>query len=561
MSTEQWDPVVAPRAGSSERRFVRFAPFGALAVLGVLVLTGRIWLAVVLAVVGFGILQARMVSPSFRRSFERSLARAAHAIAHVVGLVLSWTLLTMIFVVVIVPVSILGWVARLVLRRPLGRPRGLPGDGWIPRETLSRSAPPPRMFGTEPTRAPLNLDLDPEPAPTPAPTVFEPARTTSDASPARPRARRRARVPRLVTVLGVVAALLLVDLAGGAILTAAGMPPDDRGDTARQVEGAVRRTMAAPTIADEHWVEEYAESLVEFQLGGETYIPYLVRDPRAFESRYLNTTEAERVSYVPTVPGGVDPVRIAFFGGSVMFGVGQRDDHTIPSEVARLAEDEGIPVEVHNYGLPGWVGWQEAQYLERLLAAGEGYDLVVFYDGYNEFLVQYERYSIDPTHVGASIMDQFASDYHDDHETAPEPGDALAELGSAYARHSAVGRLLDRFNGDSPNEAGEGGTVTPEQQAAAALDVYARFTDLATGLAADENTSVHFFWQPTKAGWDPSVTDRLPAGVTDLSSVLDGRQDDLYIDEVHTNEEGARLMAEALWDELGPELERAAAGR
>lgn len=519
-------------------------------------------MAIAFAVALFGIMQARMVSPSFKRALEAGLARTAHAIAHGVGLVLSWTLLTLIFVAVMVPVAVLAWVAGLVLHRPLGRPRGLAGDGWIPRESLSRSVGAPRMFGTEPTRARLDLLPPPAPAatdPTDAELDLPP---TSTRSVREPRTRSRPRVPRVVTALGVVAALLLLDLVGGALLTAAGMPPEDRGDTARSVEGAVRTTMASPAIADEPWAEEYAEALVEFQLGGETYVPFLVRDPRPYESRYLNTTEADRRSYLPPVPDDVEPVRIAFFGGSVMFGVGQRDDHTIPSQVARLAEDEGIPVEVHNYGLPGWVGWQEAQYLERLLAAGEEYDLVVFYDGFNEFLVQYTGYSVDPTHLGAATMNQFARDYHEKHETRPGPGDALSEIGSAYSRYSAVGRLYDRYDGtDAVGEGELQAAATPQEQADAALDVYARAAALATGLADDDDTSVHFFWQPTKAGWDPSVTDRLPEGATDVSHALDGREDEFYIDEVHTNEAGARLMAEALWDELGPEIERAAAGR
>ena len=98
-----------------------------------------------------------------------------------------------------------------------------------------------------------------------------------------------------------------------------------------------------------------------------------------------------------------------------MFGVGQRDEHTIPSEVARLAEDDGVALEVHNYGLPGWVAWQEVQYLERLLARGERYDLAVFYDGFNELLVQGTGYSADPTHLGADVMDRFARDFTREH--------------------------------------------------------------------------------------------------------------------------------------------------
>lgn len=366
----------------------------------------------------------------------------------------------------------------------------------------------------------------------------------------------------MITALGVVAALVIADLAAGAVMSAVGMAPDDRGEIRHDVERAVRTTMASPAISSEPWANEYGDALIDYQLSGETYVPFLVHDPRAFHSRYLSTTDAERVSYQPRAAAGVEPLRIAFLGGSVMFGVGQRDEHTIPSEVARLAEAQGITVEVHNYGLPGWVSWQELQYLERLLAAGERYDLIVFYDGFNEFLVQSTGYSVDPTHLGAATMGRFAIDHHRDHETDQGVVDGLREVGSAYARFSAVGRIIDRFRSGDPVGEGElTSAASPEQQAGAALDVYGRAIHLVDDLAADHHTEVRFFWQPTKAGWDPAVTDRLPDGVTDVSHALDGRQNDLYIDEVHTNEEGARLMAVALWDELAPQLERQAARR
>lgn len=579
MGAPGWAPLDAPTSGRRERIFVRLAPLGALGVLVALLVTGHLVAALALIAVVFALFQASLLSPGFAHRLEAGLARSAHAIAHVVGLVLSWTLLTVVFVLVIVPVSLVG----LVFRRPLGRPRGLSGHGWIPREALSRTDAAPRMFGREPQRARLvedpapevETEVEPEVEPE-VPDMAEdaggPTAAAADAgpilgddvasaspdtaNPQRPPRRWRRRRPRLVTALAVVAALVIVDLAAGSVLTLAGLPPDDRGEVERYVEGAVRTTMAAPPIASEPWAAEYGEALIDYQLGDARYVPYLVNGPHAFESRYLNATDTERVSYEPPVPTGQRPLRVAFLGGSVMFGVGQRDEHTIPSEFARLAEDAGVPVEVHNYGLPGWVSWQEFQYLERLVAAGEEYDLVVFYDGFNEFLVQNTGYSTDPTHLGAATVNQLAAQYHDEHEASQTVTAGLREVGSAYARFSAVGRLVDRLRGGDP--VGEGAytsSATPEQQRDAALGIYRRAIDLTGAVLDDRDTPVRFFWQPTKAGWDPSVTDRLPDEVTDVSHALDGHEDELYIDEVHTNEAGAHLMAQALWDELRPQVE------
>jgi lysophospholipase L1-like esterase len=77
-------------------------------------------------------------------------------------------------------------------------------------------------------------------------------------------------------------------------------------------------------------------------------------------------------------------------------------------------------------------------------------------------------------------------------------------------------------------------------------------------LAQSHDTPVRYFWQPRAAGWDPAIIDRLPSGVTSLADVFDGHQQQLYIDEVHTNEAGARILARALWHQLGSGLHASA---
>ena len=105
-----------------------------------------------------------------------------------------------------------------------------------------------------------------------------------------------------------------------------------------------------------------------------------------------------RTSYQSQAPG--KKLSVWFFGGSALFGDGQRDDHTIPSEFARLAEADGIPVEVRNYGRPGVAMWQELQLFEQTVAAGQKPDLVVFYDGFNDLAWQMNLdLSAEPTNV------------------------------------------------------------------------------------------------------------------------------------------------------------------
>jgi hypothetical protein len=66
------------------------------------------------------------------------------------------------------------------------------------------------------------------------------------------------------------------------------------------------------------------------------------------------------------------------------------------------------------------------------------------------------------------------------------------------------------------------------------------------------------FWQPRidePPGYRQLVDD-LPADVVDLTAVLDDvPPDEVYLDSFHTNERGARLVAEAMWSALANRLD------
>ena len=131
----------------------------------------------------------------------------------------------------------------------------------------------------------------------------------------------------------------------------------------------------------------------------------------------------------------------------------------------------------------------------------------------------------------------------------------MRELAATYRRNSAVLRIADTLTGRTVPLPGSNGPVgTPELQSAAALDIYGRAKQAITSLTERHQTPVRFFWQPQAAGWSPEILAQLPPDVIDVTQVFNGREQDLYFDVVHTNEEGARLLAEAMWATLGPEL-------
>jgi hypothetical protein len=135
-------------------------------------------------------------------------------------------------------------------------------------------------------------------------------------------------------------------------------------------------------LADSPWWPEAAGAqAVTFDSGRpEAFVGVRLSDVR---SRDTNVVDGRRVTWQPT---DAPRLRVWMFGGSTTFGLGQRDDHTIASELAKGADAAGIPIEVTNFGVHGDVHWNETQRLREALASGAAPpDLVVFYDGWNDF--------------------------------------------------------------------------------------------------------------------------------------------------------------------------------
>lgn len=478
-------------------------------VVGVLAAAGRVGGATVLAVVALLVAHATVVSPAF----VRWTGRAFQVVAHGVG----WVLLGATFALVFVPVSALEGL----LGRPL-RPDAAAGAGeWTGRPSR------PRRRAT----APFARDRQ---------------------------ARPGGWAATALRLGGAVAALAVLDLAVGSVLITTGIVSGGPGDVLEQQTALWRASMRTPAMAGEPWAEEYGEELIALGLDTRArYEPFLFVAPEAFHTTYLNSDGTERRSWVPPLPPGTDALQVAFFGGSTLFGIGQRDEHTIPSEFARLAAAAGVPVEVHNYGVAGWVSWQEMLYLERLLAHGHRYDLIVFYDGFNDVFVQRTDYRTDPTHNGIAILEELGRDYRRDHLDEPSLLDGVRSVGRSYLRWSAVANLTREVRGDEPDRnvfAQETSTATPAQQHAAALSIHQRAQELVDDLAGRSDTPVRWFWQAQQEPWAPDVLDNLPPDVTDLSGVFDGVDEPIFIDAAHTNELGARLVAEAIWEDVRGEL-------
>jgi lysophospholipase L1-like esterase len=137
----------------------------------------------------------------------------------------------------------------------------------------------------------------------------------------------------------------------------------------------------ADTYGGADWTKAYwRESARNQQVD---WAPAVLWRTRPASGRFVNVDEHHhRVTPMPPQPGG-RPFRIFLFGGSTMFGMGARDEHTIPARLAARLSG-GRPIEVVNFGQPGWVMAQSVAELSEQLKVGNVPDLAVFYDGAND---------------------------------------------------------------------------------------------------------------------------------------------------------------------------------
>ena len=302
------------------------------------------------------------------------------------------------------------------------------------------------------------------------------------------------------------------------------------------------------------WPRQYFRELdIAGRMRWESYT-YWSRAP--FEGQYINIDErGRRRTWNPVA--GDDGRSVWVFGGSTVWGIGTRDDHTLPSELSRLLADEGFPVRVTNFGESGFVGTQEVLTLLLELQRGARPDVVVFYDGVND--------------VYAALLEGVAGIPMNEVNRRREFG--LGQDWGTLFRAS-----VHRLEGLRRLAAILRGRPAPVRSVTLAADVVSHYESNARSvraLAEAYDFDVLFFWQPT-VFTKRRVTDferrtrdsrmrvhrdlqleanRLIEGSEQLGSAsyfvnlthaLDGVEEPIYIDFCHLSEQGNRLAAQAL---------------
>lgn len=484
------------------------------------VATGHARAAMFVIILVVVITSASAVRPRAGAAIERWLA----AFARAVGFVLSVVVLALIEALVFAPLSLLLWVFR---RDPLsasGRSRGW--RGVEANHTLLADRP-----------------------------------FTVEAHEGHSGSRAQRVLRATPAALGVMVLLVTVDFSAGfaydEFVGSHDVPSTLHSSASGPAEREAERERQA--MAPYPWWGEYLDELEGLRYD---YEPYLYTRLLDTEGRYINSLDGIRRSYEPE---GVDPCgmgEVWFFGGSTMWGDNQRDLYTIPSQVARLAEADGNPIQVVNFGRRGYVNWQEMLLFEQELAHRPAPDLVVFYDGLNDVSAQVSHLNDDPTQL------QFEQAYEsitgdDRYHAAPlvAPVADLSDLWDRYLEVSALGKIVRRTDdsGAVGDLAAAAEGIDPHQVEEATVDVYQRGVRIERHLAETNGAAAVFFWQPVRAAPAPypQIADAVGDVAIDLTSVLVEPASPVYTDDGHTNELGAALVARAMYEHLRPQIVRA----
>jgi len=271
-----------------------------------------------------------------------------------------------------------------------------------------------------------------------------------------------------------------------------------------------------------------------------------------FAGRTTNVEDGRRLT-VTSGCSGCPSARLWLVGGSAAFGLGQRDDFTITSELVRAAERDGINLEVVNLSAPGWTGWQEAAAVGRRLDGLAPSDVIVVYDGFNDVLgtllgsaarggVEDDGRPVVAVEDVAALTERW--------RPLSSAGDPVVVGRDVAVRHRrAQEELLAAAKGVGAEVryvVQPDALASPVQRSAAEQEVDAR-------LAAE--------FDYLDAVLEESAREMERAGALNLRHAFDGVQQVVFGDLVHSNERGAALAAQAVYPQLRPLLRASAGGR
>lgn len=354
------------------------------------------------------------------------------------------------------------------------------------------------------------------------------------------------------------AAVVIVVLAVGGLLRLVGpaeLPPLE---LAANAQAVVEVGHASDVIGeDPDWAEVVTEHNVFVR--HPRFDPVTTFSYEDLSGRWLNVSDGVRSTWRPP-PCECRRLRVWVFGGSTAFGFPQKDDHSIPSELARVAWERGLALDIENRAMPGFSSGQEARQFADLLVSSDPPYVAVFLDGANDVTQQQQR--------------AVAGGGRDESDTIEATAERRVE--AAFSVNDVV-EGVDRLAGWGRESAaaGEEPIPPPREIGEHAGNRYRRNAELVSRLAASAGVAVVRFWQPTAADVGPELAapgvltgasrevmsttyagafSRVPDDVVDLRNVLDAAPRPVFLDVTHVSDTGASIIGRKMFEHMEPLL-------
>jgi len=121
------------------------------------------------------------------------------------------------------------------------------------------------------------------------------------------------------------------------------------------------------------------------------FVPFVEWGIEEYHGKYVNiNSEGIRKTWNPQFSHGEKFKTIYTFGPSTLWGVGARDEYTIPSHLSKMLDNNGYDFIVYNYGELAYVFTQQIVQLALLLKEGHRPDYVLCYEGAVDIYAAYQ---------------------------------------------------------------------------------------------------------------------------------------------------------------------------
>jgi lysophospholipase L1-like esterase len=300
------------------------------------------------------------------------------------------------------------------------------------------------------------------------------------------------------------------------------------------------------------------------------FVPYIMWRNQEFHGKYINVSPAGlRKTWNPPMNGNEKVKRVFCFGGSTTWGVGARDDFTLPSLLSKKLNQGATRYVVANYGEKGFCLTQEVINLVLLLKQGNVPDYVIFYDGINEVMVG-TRNGEPGSIFGEEIIRRQL--YRRDKETL------WRKIVNELRRTKIYRAILDLSRLTQPQQS-QANIFSPQEEinmnrlADAIVKDYLRNIEVVKHLAPAYGFKYLFIWQPSPctckaltaeeknmvAAWKEKKMVRMYKLVYDkiqpikldhfhnISDMFDHKKESVFMSWAHLTERGNDQVAERLF--------------